>query len=158
MLVPKIISAPRSARDSARESSLEEIKLALEEYYADHLSYPDSGSANNGWICLSPSNSVYDDLIDDRYISTMPTDPFPGGNNDVLGCTDGSFRYISIQKNSINDNAFILAAEMENEARANIGWTDLFVITDSTDIKAASQAIQSATTINGEPAYAVTGG
>ena len=151
-LVPKIISAPRSARDSAREASLEEIRIALEVYNSENLDYPDSGS---GWVCLNSSSSVYNALVDGGYISGMPTDPLTGNN--VLGCADGSFRYLSLVKSLTPNQAFILAAEVEMGNKANVGWDDIKNFDNESNVTDVLNDIETTTTINGDAAYVIWG-
>lgn len=39
-LVPKVIDAPKKARDTVRKKDLDSIKIAVESYYADKNTYP----------------------------------------------------------------------------------------------------------------------
>ncbi len=39
-LIPKVIDAPKRARDTTRKADINNIKVALESYYADKNSYP----------------------------------------------------------------------------------------------------------------------
>ena len=40
-LVPKVLDAPKKARDTVRKTDLNSIKIAVESYYADTNGYPD---------------------------------------------------------------------------------------------------------------------
>lgn len=45
-LVPKVLDAPKKARDTVRKTDLNNIKLALESYYVDKNSYPSCTGAS----------------------------------------------------------------------------------------------------------------
>ncbi len=47
-LVPKVIDAPKKARDTVRKKDLDSIKVALESYYADNSKYPADQAAVYG--------------------------------------------------------------------------------------------------------------
>jgi len=71
-------SARKRARDTERKSEIEQIRHALELYYADHNQYPLSGGAvvpNSGW---SNSNDASWDTLAVAlapYMSPLATDP-----------------------------------------------------------------------------------
>ncbi len=63
LIVPNLISGPQRARDSQRKSDLRNIKTALETYYNDNNTYPDS----SGWEADLEANGAY--------IKDVPEDP-----------------------------------------------------------------------------------
>ncbi len=60
-LIPKVLDAPKRARDTTRKADIGNIKVALESYYADKNSYPDT--------------SKFSDLKDYFQGKTTPVDP-----------------------------------------------------------------------------------
>lgn len=83
-------AAQKTARDGKRKSDLEQIRSALEMYYADKGYYPYTGfgwnNGGNGWATNRDNgNSCYnkdleDVLEEEGYISPFPRDPKGGCN------------------------------------------------------------------------------
>jgi general secretion pathway protein G len=114
-MLPKIMGAPARARDAGRIRELDSLTLAMQQYYSDNGVFPE---AENG-VCLSPTDgSVGEELVDGNYLlaSNFPKDPTANGG---VGECKGTFYYRSLSKNGIDNNAFLLAADVEIDGQAN---------------------------------------
>jgi type II secretory pathway pseudopilin PulG len=156
MIAPKLMGAPATARDANRMVSLEMISMALESYYSDHNSYPDSGV---GWGCINDTaGSPGAELLDGFYLDAVPKDPVV--TNAMLDCT-GTFRYISVEnQNGFADDAYILAAGMERKQKANVDWNDISGYDNTTSIQDAITVIDTDPDVFGSgdiPAFAIYG-
>ncbi len=75
VIIVNVDNARRKARDAKRVSDLGLIASALENYYADHHSYPAGGywSECNAWGGLA-ANNVIPGLVP-NYLNAFPSDP-----------------------------------------------------------------------------------
>lgn len=125
-LLPRVMGAPARARDVGRIKDLDSVSLALQQYYSDEGHFPVADAGE----CLDPAGAVgtvAGDLIAGGYllVSNYPTDPTStagvdgsaGGSADCTGT--GFYLYQSLSKNGIANNAFYLAADVENDGQAN---------------------------------------
>ena len=130
-LLPKVVGAPATARDANRAVSLESIAMALENYYSDHLTYPESKSGG-GWGCIDGTNP--DGLVKKKYLDTVPKDPLT--TNDKLGCA-ATYRYLAIKRSptATTYNSYILAAGVERKQKANVKWSDISGYDSTTSIQ-----------------------
>ena len=80
VVLSSLATARQKARDAQRVSNLTEIRTALEMYYHDYGSYPNSGAATWGRTECSlysdplPAKDVIPGLVP-AYISSFPSDP-----------------------------------------------------------------------------------
>jgi prepilin-type N-terminal cleavage/methylation domain-containing protein len=94
-------SARSKGRDARRVRDLTEVRNALELYYADHGSYPNTGGASNVYMdpgCASSPTDPSDQRTADwvpglapTYIGELPRDPKPGpANSCYMYSSDGT--------------------------------------------------------------------
>lgn len=124
LIIPRIMGAPARARDVGRISQLNDISLALQNYYNDNSSFPTATTGD----CLSPTSTVGTLLVANGYFLTSNFPYDPSKNNTTGGyCTSylGSYYYQSLSYQGIADNAFILVADVENDNQANSTYTCL---------------------------------
>ncbi len=84
--VSSFIAAQRATRDARRKADLREVKIALEQYYAENLSYP----VANWWGESSAAGSHTTDYIPGlvpNYIQKLPNDVHV--NRTRLPCNNG---------------------------------------------------------------------
>jgi prepilin-type N-terminal cleavage/methylation domain-containing protein len=82
VLTVSFSTARKASRDAKRISDLHSIKLALEAYYNDYLTYPTNiYNTFNGSDGFNPSM----DGLAGRYLSIIPTDP-----SSTAACTAGN--------------------------------------------------------------------
>jgi len=76
VLVPRVSSHMRAARDARRLADIKMLRAAIEEYYADTGDYPVAGanSSYGGWD-VSHDGGFIDVLQDEGYIDELKTDP-----------------------------------------------------------------------------------
>ncbi len=77
-----IANAVKRGRDSVRESSMRDVKTALELYHQDNGSYPTSGGSAESW------DTDIKQLRDGGYLKTIPHDPL--SNNPI-----GKYTYVT---------------------------------------------------------------
>ena len=70
VVLASLNSARRKSRDARRVSDIKQLQLALELYFDSNGSYPAQAGAAGLQL-----------LVDDGYISTLPTDPVSGNYN-----------------------------------------------------------------------------
>jgi prepilin-type N-terminal cleavage/methylation domain-containing protein len=119
-LIPRIAGAPAKARDTARVAALNTVSTALQVYYESNGKFPDNASG-----CLDKTSGAGKDLIDAGALqsSTFPTDPT---KSSTAACgTAGLYYYKPLTKSGINNNAFVLMADVEDDAKANSLKTDV---------------------------------
>lgn len=79
-------TANRTARNAQRQSDLQKISTALEEFFADHHVYPDVLTCLEGGSCGITNNNTY--------ITQIPTDPQSG--------SPYSYTVVSFQSYTLN--------------------------------------------------------
>ncbi len=95
-LVPKVIDAPKKARDTVRKTDINQIKIAVESYYSDKGSYPANISDGTlgsyfqgGKTPVDPNGVAYSYSKDNAdaaakykcYILGVQTESAQGGNS-----------------------------------------------------------------------------
>lgn len=122
-LLPQIMGAPSRARDTGRISELNSLSMALQAYYNDHGAFPTAAAGE----CLTTASTTGALLISGGYIqaSDFPTDPSASSTNGgrCAGANAGKYYYKSLSKNGILNNAFLLQADVESDAKANAANT-----------------------------------
>lgn len=73
------------ARDSARDSAVRSLRLALEVYKSDNSQYPTAGASPGSGVTVISLTSA---LIP-NYISKIPNDPLPGKSIDYVTNSTG---------------------------------------------------------------------
>lgn len=106
-LVPKVIDAPKKARDTVRKTDLNQIKIAVESYYSDKGSYPANildatlGSYfQGGKSPVDPSGVAYSYSKDNAdsaakykcYILGVQTESGQGGNSAAVLANIGTMK------------------------------------------------------------------
>jgi hypothetical protein len=88
VVLASLNTARLKARDARRFSDLDQVRTALEMYYADHGAYPIQPSSS-GWMGTTPGcygntsgdpNAAIPGLVSGGYIPALPQDPNPSGN------------------------------------------------------------------------------
>ena len=113
-LIPSIMGAPARARDVGRIRELDSLSLAFQEYYSDYGVFPEGDG-----VCLAADDdSAGEALVTGGYLlaSDFPSDPTSSAG---VGDCEGKYYYKSLTKNGIDDNSFLLAADVENDGQAN---------------------------------------
>ena len=83
-------SARVKARDTQRASDIKQIQIALEAYARNRLDgrYPVTSSANIQGLCLD-STGLVPTCGDTIFMSTIPSNPLPGGADYIYNSDDG---------------------------------------------------------------------
>lgn len=128
------VGAQRSARDTVRKTDLNSIRQALEMYYQDNSSYPNSDRAGIKTISDSGAGRLYTALVS-GFIGTIPCDPtvkassVPNecGANNVNKLFSGGvyYGYVYVNLGEISPvncpaNKYILLTNLENGS-GNLG-------------------------------------
>ena len=114
-ILPRLQGVQAAARDTARETALRDVAMAIEMYAGATGKYPATGT-NLTVAHLSGA------LVTEReYLKEMPLDPkkssaFKFGSANL---TEGNFGYMLIKKNGQGDQAFVLASLAETYDKAN---------------------------------------
>ncbi len=98
VVLASLNTARAKARDAKRFSDLEQVRTALEMYYADHGAYPVQRGEERGWMGTTPGcydnpgdpSAAIPGLVSGGYISAIPQDPNPQGNYCYLYSSNGS--------------------------------------------------------------------
>jgi prepilin-type N-terminal cleavage/methylation domain-containing protein len=142
-ILPRLTGAQARARDVGRVADLGNIAAALTVFYDDNGLYPGPGAigtdANLTPECLGSvgaANTVSKKIGIYLEGNQVPIDPQPNANMylcgngvDPLAATGkGRYWYSAITKNGIDNNVFILCADMETFQKANTNVTDTTAI------------------------------
>ncbi len=137
-ILPRLSGATDRARDTARKANITQIASALEVYYNDNGTYPDTPN------CTSVKDGIKPSLADfqigtskfvPKYIKSMPTDPQKsrvaywtrGG-----GCNKWSYAYSSLKRYGADHGGMVLVANLESDEKAanfvlgTQGWSATF--------------------------------
>lgn len=113
-ILPRLQGVQAAARDTARETALRDVAMALEMYAGATGKFPEVG--NKTVAALKAK------LVEEReYLKEMPLDP---KKNSAFTFADvslswGDLGYILIKKNGQADQAFVLASVAETYDKAN---------------------------------------
>ncbi len=118
-LVPKVIDAPKRARDTVRKKDLDSLRTALTAYASDYNAFPDSNSP-----CLNPASAAYIALGSYFSGNKIPQDPVSTKTNGDCG-SQGAYIYKSFKSPpaSPNINCYIIGAELETGKGGNSSAT-----------------------------------
>lgn len=114
-ILPRLQGVQAAARDTARETALRDVAMAIEMYAGATGKYPSTGT-NLTVAHLSGA------LVTEReYLKEMPLDPkknssFKFGSANL---TEGNLGYMLISKNGQPNQAFVLASVAETYDKAN---------------------------------------
>ena len=122
-ILPKLTWAQARARDAWRVADISNIAAALQVYYDDNGKYPWGWS----WWCLSSTAWIASDLKGYMQSQKVPLDPQPTSNS--YSCaknTDDAknkwlwkYFYYPLVKDWLNDNAYVLCADVETYQKSN---------------------------------------
>ena len=118
-ILPRLQGVQAAARDTARETALRDVAMALEMYAGATGKYPSTG-ANLDVAHLSGA------LVTEReYLKEMPLDPKKNSSFGFAGKTlaEGNLGYLLIKKNNQANQAFVLASIAETYDKANATQT-----------------------------------
>ncbi len=113
-ILPRLQGVQAAARDTARETALRDVAMALEMYAGATGNFPTA----TGNKVSSLSGAL---VVEREYLKEMPKDPkrnsaFKLGS---VSLTEGEFGYLLIKKNGQTDQAFVLASVAETYDKAN---------------------------------------
>ena len=141
-IMPKLNSTHSRAPDTSRIADLNNINAGLITFYEDNGFFP---GTNNIPECITSGDRGVGDSIK-KYLeaSLIPVDPKPNANTYLCnGTKKGKYWYSALSKDDINNQAFILCADMDSFQKAN---TDVGV-GKTGDIADAPAARHSAATL-----------
>lgn len=129
-ILPRLQGVQAAARDTARETALRDIGMALEMYANAVGNFPGTGSD------LTTSGLVNTLVTERDYLKNLPTDPrknttFRFVDKDI---SNGNFGYLLIKRNGQANQAFVLAAAVETFDKANATAAMLTGINANSDI------------------------
>ena len=113
-ILPRLQGVQAAARDTARETALRDVAMALEMYAGATGKYPELSGKNVSLLSGT--------LVSEReYLKEMPLDPKKNSKFKFAGAdlNDGEFGYLLITKNSQPNQAFVLASVAETYDKAN---------------------------------------
>ena len=129
-ILPRLQGVQAAARDTARETALRDVSMALEMYAGATGKYPEA--------IASKVSSLSGALVTEReYLKAMPLDPkknstFKLGSQSL---TEGDFGYLLIKKNGQEKQAFVLASVAETYDKANATKAMVEGLTANNDVK-----------------------
>lgn len=119
-ILPRLQGVQAAARDTARETALRDVAMALEMYAGATGKYPELTGGSKKVADLKEA------LVTEReYLKEMPLDPkknstFQFTTDTTKGnLTEGNLGYLLIKKNSQVNQAFVLASVAETYDKAN---------------------------------------
>lgn len=119
-ILPRLNGVQAAARDTARETALRDIAMALEMYANSTGKFP---KADETTIVPMGTEALNDTLVKERdYLKVLPTEPRKNTSFKMKGnveITNGNFGYVLIQRNGQAKQAFVLAAAVETADKAN---------------------------------------
>lgn len=131
-ILPRLQGVQAAARDTARETALRDVAMALEMYAGATGKYPELTGDSKKVADLKEA------LVTEReYLKEMPLDPkknstFQFTTDTTNGnLTEGNLGYLLIKKNGQDKQAFVLASVAETYDKANA--TDSMVKTLKSD-------------------------
>ena len=113
-ILPRLQGVQAAARDTARETALRDVAMALEMYAGATGKYPELSGKNVSLLSGT--------LVSEReYLKEMPLDPKKNSKFKFAGVdlNNGEFGYLLITKNSQANQAFVLASVAETYDKAN---------------------------------------
>ena len=117
-LIPRLIGAQATARDTSRSTGLNQVMAWLEQYYGDAWKYPVAK-----WWPDTTNGCVADlswDLVWGKYMSDIPKDPQAVGTI-VNSCgSKNTWAYSLLSNNSLADGWYWIVAKVEWEKAANV--------------------------------------
>ena len=123
-ILPRLTWAQARGRDSARIADISNISAALQTYYDDNWMYPGAEECMTAtWDTVAAAISTY--LQNNK----VPQDQQVTANSYL--CEKGSedlrwrYYYAPIQKDGLENNAFVLCADVETYQKANTDAWDL---------------------------------
>lgn len=128
-VLPKLTWAQARSRDTSRIAELNSIASALQTYNDDEGYFPSWDASNpNAAECLSDSWWIVSSAIKIHLQGkTVPQDPQKTSNKWLCEGNTWRFWYSALQKDKMDNNAYVLCADMETYQKAN---TDAWAFTD----------------------------
>ncbi len=113
-ILPRLQGVQAAARDTARETALRDVAMALEMYAGATGNFPPT--TDNKVSSLSGTL-----VVEREYLKEMPKDPKRNSAFQIgsVSLTAGEFGYMLITKNNQADQAFVLASVAETYDKAN---------------------------------------
>lgn len=117
-ILPRLQGVQAAARDTARETALRDVAMALEMYAGATGNFPTA----TGNKVSSLSGAL---VVEREYLKEMPKDPKRnsaftlGAAPSAVSLSEGEFGYLLITKNGQANQAFVLASVAETYDKAN---------------------------------------
>lgn len=129
-ILPRLQGVQAAARDTARETALRDVAMALEMYAGATGNFPET--TDNKVSSLSGAL-----VIEREYLKEMPRDPkrnsaFKLGAS--VNLSEGEFGYFLITKNGQANQAFVLASVAETYDKANATQAMVEALTAGQDL------------------------
>lgn len=108
LAIVSLTTAQRKARDTKRIADIKQLQNAVELYYSENGSFPDSGGTTVAW-------SDFGGLIT-AYITNVPIDP--------TNATDNSVDYVYTYGTSANNDEYFIGAQLEDSSHDALSGDD----------------------------------
>lgn len=118
-LLPRLLEGPQRARDTARVADLNNLATVLQTYSIDNGNFPTfAGCFHNADGDIA--DEINESLIENNYITIGKFPKDPQKTNAILcGAPAQSYYYKSVTDSDVPDAGYILAADVENDTKAN---------------------------------------
>lgn len=130
-ILPRLQGVQAAARDTARETALRDVAMALEMYAGSKGQFPE---VKPGLTVAELSGALVEEK---EYLKEMPLDPKKNSNFQFTtsnkNIDKGNFAYLLIKKNGQADQSFVLASVAETYDKANATSAMLTALTKDTD-------------------------
>lgn len=115
-LLPRLMSAQASARDSARMSAIQQIATATAAYLQETGNYPTSGASTKG-----STDDLLAKLVENGNVASLPQEAKKNIENKAIEGAPlvGKYGYTVLSKNGIANGAIVFAAKVERAGSAN---------------------------------------
>ena len=115
-LLPRLMSAQASARDSARMSAIQQIATATAAYLQETGNYPTSGTDTKG-----STDDLLSGLVANGNVASLPQEAKKNIANEAIDGAPllGKYGYAILKKNGIANWSIVFVAKVERAGNAN---------------------------------------
>jgi len=127
-LVPQLTWAQARSRDAGRVATLKNFSAVLETYLSDEGYYPRAPQsttdiAEDGDGCFSSSDGTVNNQLAEM-LKWWKAQTNPQRQSTSGPCTiPGAYGYVSVTKDGIYDNGYMLISDIETYKKANADWS-----------------------------------
>ena len=144
-LLPRLMSAQASARDSARMSAIQQIATATAAYLQETGNYPTSNEKGS-------TDNLLSGLVANGNVASLPQEAKKNIANKVINGADlvGKYGYAILKKNGIGSWAIVFAAKVERAGSANyvLDTNAVQISGDVTDLKLCNSVTKGSAAVN----------